>query len=331
MQVAGVQPGTTVEWEVTIEDRGRSDFFSFRRHMFANSLPVAAEAVFVTGTVAALPSELAHGHGLKKIRTAGLAAWIAPPKAAMPAEAFAVPVETRCPMLWLGGEAESWAKVGNDYLKQLEDRLTVEEPVKQLAAALVAGKSLKRDRIAAIARHVQQQIGYTATEQRAKAQNILAKQGAVQLHEFRFENLNEIGEPARLTLGYAVRDGINARNGRHSGVLPALWEHEYLDTQFMKDRTTTFEWIYPLHFTSEVTIKLPAPAEAEALAALTRQAQSEFGNWSLKPDTRGNVVVLHFDFAAKAGTYPAARYAAFHESRDGARRVWAKPLSWRTK
>lgn len=47
--------------------------------------------------------------------------------------------------------------------------------------------------------------------------------------------------------------------------------------------------------------------------------------------TRGNVVVLHFDFAAKAGTYPAARYAAFHESRDGARRVWAKPLSWRTK
>ena len=68
--------------------------------------------------------------------------------------------------------------------------------------------------------------GLSAQKLREKAQEILAKQGATQIHEFAFENLGEIGEPAHLTMCYTVRDGVSISGNRLTGVLPALWERD---------------------------------------------------------------------------------------------------------
>ena len=494
MQVAGVQPGTTVEWEVTTEDRGPADSVRFNRHLFANLMPVAGEAVFVTGEVSALHAESAQGEGLKQIHTNRLAAWIAPPQAATPNEFAAVWAERRCPMLWLGGEEKSWEKVGANYLKTISDRLAADKSVTQLATSLVAGKSSEHDKIAAIARYVQKEIGYkeiefgvrarrpntsadtlrlrygdckdtallthqllgaagitshlalvntnwtvqpalpdldqfnhmvvmvpalgknwlldatdktlaladfpadklwhahalvldpagprlippppppaaassqitsrrtvtaeghdwrveeslvlsgyhaawireaftgcSATEQRDKAQALLGREGAAQVREFRFANADDPGAPACLELSYAVRDGVKRDNGRDSGTLPALWERNFLGSQFVKERKTAFQLIYPLHFTSEVTVKLPAPAETTTTHSLTRHAQSEFGAWSLKPESRGNELLVHFDFLAKPGIHPAARYESFHEDRHEALQAWDNSLAWPAK
>jgi tetratricopeptide (TPR) repeat protein len=491
MQVAGVQPGTTVEWEITTEDRGFSNAFEFQRHLFANGLPVAREAVFVTGDVAALRSKLDQGGELKEVRSDHLAAWVARDQSPLPSESYAVRIENRRPMLWLGGDEGSWEKIGRDYLKQIEDRLVIEKPVTELAKSLVAGKTDERDKVAAIARYVQKEIGYKAiefgvrarrpnagsdtlrlrygdckdtalfmhqllraagivshlvlvntdwktqaalptmdqfnhmviqipslgqnwlvdatdkslalelfpadglwhshglvldtakphliepsapappdsavvkshrtvtvdghnwnveetleltgyyaswmrgaftglspTEQRDKAQRILSEQGAAQVHEFRFENLDDVGKPARLVQKYTVRDALTLTDGRQSGALPALWERDYLGTSFVKDRKTDFEWIYPLHVTAEVIAKLLSPLTAGSLDSLAKKSQSDFCSWSLKPEIRGNEVILKFDFVANPGTHPAARYASFHEAWDTARRAWDKPLSW---
>ena len=164
MQVAGVQPGTTAEWEITLEDRGRSDSFEFRRHLFANSLPVAREAVFVTGDVWAVRSKLSHDGQLKELRSEHLAAWSARDQSPLPSESYSVRIEDRNPLLWLGGDEGSWEEIGRDFLKQIEDRLVVEKTVAELAKTLVAGKTEERDKIAAIARFIQSEIGYKAIE-----------------------------------------------------------------------------------------------------------------------------------------------------------------------
>lgn len=490
MQVAGVQPGATVEYEITIEDRASSETFDFHRHLFASGLPVAAEAVFITGDVADLHSELAQGDGLKKIRTSRLAAWIARDQPASAYEAMAVRAEQRCPMLWLGVKDGAWEKIGKDYLKQIEDRFTSDKSTEELAATLVSGKTGERDRIAAIARYVQKEIGYKAiefgvrarrpnsaadtlrlrygdckdtsllmhlllraagikshlalvntdwntqpalptldqfnhmvvqipslgqnwlldatdkslalalfpadnlwhshalildpesprlirpsaaspessrvnsrrtvsiegndwhveetldlggyyagwmrgafaglspAEQTRKAQGILAEQGAAQVHDFRFENIADVDEPARISLKYVVRDGVTTGNGHHSGALPALWERDYLGTNFVKNRKTDFECIYPLHLTSEVVVKLPAPPSNDALESLAQQGHSAFCTWSLKPELRGGDVMFHLNFMAKAGNHPSVNYAAFHEAWESARRAWDKPLNW---
>jgi hypothetical protein len=489
MQVAGVQPGTTVEWEITIEDRGSSDRFEFRRHLFANSLPVAREAVFVTGDVSAVRSKVSDDGKLTEIRSERLAAWTLRDQSPFPSESYSVGIENRNPLLWLGGDEGSWEEVGRDFIKQIEDRLVMEIPVAELAKTLVAGKTEERDKIAAIARFIQTEIGYKAiefgvrarrpnagsdtlrlrygdckdtalfmhqllraagivshlvlvntdwkiqpalptldqfnhmvlripslghnwlvdptdkslppeffpadnlwhshglvldaakphlidppsppktswvnshrsvtvegnnwnvdetleltgyyaswirrafiglstAENRDKAQRILAEYGTAQVHEFRFEHLEDFGKPARLILKYTVRDALTLTEGRQSGAPPALWERDYLGTSFVKDRKTDFEWVYPLHFTSEVVVKLPTPPTPASLEALGKKSQSDFCTWSLTPEIRGGEVILRFDFQAKAGTHPAARYSSFHEAWDTARRAWDKPLLW---
>lgn len=492
-QVAGVKPGTTVEWEVTIEDLGNSECFGFERHLFASGIPVATEAVFVTGDLGSLHAVAQQGKGLKTLRNKQLAAWISGPQPETSFEPFSIPVERRCPMLWLGSASESWEKVGADYLKQIEDRFTVDSTFKNLASSLVAGKATEREKIAAIARHVQKEIAYKAIEfgirarrpntaaetlrlrygdckdtallthlllraaginshlalvnstwstqaelptldqfnhmvvavpalgpnwlldptdkslslgafpadylwhssalildpakprlftamghaapetsnihsrrtvtadgrdwkveesldltgytaawmrnsfsglsandQRDKAQSILAAQGAAQVQKFQFENLDEADKPARLTMTYQIPAGISESGGSLTGSLPALWERDYLDTRFVKDRKTPFEVLYPLHLSSEVILKLPSQPAAASVTVLRQQNQSPYCAWRLESEPSKEGLTIRFDFNSKTGAHPASGYAAFHESLDAARRAWEKPLIWKT-
>lgn len=491
MQVAGVKPGTTLEWVVTIEDLSPSSGFEFQRHLFASGIPVAGEAVFVTGDLTTLRSEVTQGDGLKKIRTKQLAAWISGEQPAITYESFSTPLELRCPVLWLGTAGDSWEKVGTDYLKQIEDRLKVDKPVQDLAASLIAGKTTEREKISAIVRHVQKGISYKAiefgirarrpntasevlhlrygdckdtallthlllraagitshlalvntnwithsalptldqfnhvvvavpalgpywlldatdkslalasfpadylwhsgallldpakprlieargyaspdalqinsrrivtqegrnwkvdesldlvgypaswirgafsglnpTEQRNKAQSILSSQGTVQLQEFKFENLDDVETPARLIMTYSIPSGVAASGGNLTGLLPALWERSYLGTQFVKDRKTPFEIIYPMRVSSVVSLKLSSSPTAESVEAFMQKGQSQYCSWQIKPESKDGNLVIHLDFTAKPGTYPASGYSKFHDAWEAARLAWDKPLSW---
>ncbi|MBK1814948.1 DUF3857 domain-containing protein [Luteolibacter yonseiensis] len=490
LQVAAVQPGTTVEWQITIEDRSPSDRFRFNRHLFASGFPSAGEVVFVTGDVSAVRSELTNGGSIRTILDDRLAAWICGEMQAAEFEPYSIPVEQRCPMLWIGGSEGSWETVGRDYLKDLDDRLRVDKTLEDLARSLVKEKTGERDKIAAITSYVQKEISYKAiefgirgrrpnpadetlrsrygdckdtsvlahlllraagveshlavvntdwethpdlptldqfnhivllvpslgknwlldptdktldlasfpadnlwhsralvldpagprlidrpapapkgsadvssrrtvmvrnedlhleetleltgyyaswmrgsftglspAEQTRKAQGILGE-GAAQLHGFRFENLDRVGEPARLVMDYDVREAISTENGRCTAVVPALWERDYLATKFVKDRKTEFETFYPLHFTSEVTAKIPMPPEKQGVVSSPRNKSTDHCEWSLNTEPAGDGVKVTFDFVAHPGHRPAASYGAFHEAWSSAGRAWDKPLGW---
>jgi len=164
MQVEGVQPGSIIECEVTIEDRSPADAFEFQRHLFASVMPVAEETVFVTGQVGEVKAHLTQGDKVKTLRTDSLAAWIAPAQPAEPSESYSLWAERRCPMLWLGGRDGTWETVAHEYLKDVSDRLVVDKTVTDLAAQLVEGRTTPREKTAAIARYIQKEIAYKAIE-----------------------------------------------------------------------------------------------------------------------------------------------------------------------
>lgn len=494
IQVPGVKPGCTIEWEITIQDRFTSDTFSFERQLFANSLPVNAEAIFITGDVSQIKSAVAQGESLQVIRNEGVHAWIAHDLPPADDEPLSIWAERRCPMLWLGGEEGSWQTVAGNYLKDIADRLKPEESVVKLAGQLTQGLSTEGDKIAAIARHVQKDYAYKAIEfgvrarrpnsaaetvrqrygdckdfalllhqllqgagieshlalvqtnwrlqpgipsldqfnhmvvyvpslgetwlidatnkhldlarypsggfwqeqilildpahphlmtqpqsaparsceisskrtltmdgedwkveetlqlngyyaaalrssftgmseadQAQNAQKILAAQGAAQLETFHFEHLDDPSQDAVLKLTYRIRDAVRGTDA----ALSALWEKDYLASSFVRERHTAFEMFYPMHFTSDVTVKLPSAATKESLARLSQEGRSKFCEWRLvsTPARQGDASQVHvqFEFTCTTGEHPAEAYSAYHDSWEAARRAWDRQISWKAK
>jgi Flp pilus assembly protein TadD len=164
LPIAGLKPGHEIEWQITWESRAPVDELPFSRHIFAHVLPVAAEAVFVSGPVDDVRAVLEQGKSLQTIRRPGLAAWISPPRRADRMEPLAVWVEHSYPMLWLGSGTADWPALALEYLAEIAERLETGPGVAELAERLVAGVDDPRARAAALVRHVQRELSYQALE-----------------------------------------------------------------------------------------------------------------------------------------------------------------------
>ncbi|HSJ01580.1 MAG: transglutaminase domain-containing protein, partial [Verrucomicrobium sp.] len=172
--------------------------------------------------------------------------------------------------------------------------------------------------------------GLTPADQRDKVQSILAAHGPVQVESFRFEALDDLAVPARLVSTYRVRDAVREEGGEALASLPALWERDYLATRFVKDRQTRFELLYPLHFISKTTVKLPVAAEPASVTSFKQESDSPYCIWRLKSQQlQDREVVLEFDFQARTGEYAADKYPAYHDAWDASRRSWERQIRWR--
>jgi len=72
-QLSGLRPGCTVEYEVSIQDFGKTETFPFERHLFGDS---AAEIIFITGDVERVKTALAHADTLQTVKEKNLVAWM---------------------------------------------------------------------------------------------------------------------------------------------------------------------------------------------------------------------------------------------------------------
>ncbi|HCN28257.1 MAG TPA: hypothetical protein DIT64_05660 [Verrucomicrobiales bacterium] len=162
-QIPGLRPGCVVEYVISQESRYKAETFEFNRHLFSDS---AADIVFVTGDVDGVAfAGNASLADLKHLRQDRLLAWTGLHLPQSTREPFPVLMEERVPCLALGGHEGSWAEVGDKLLdKELAGRLEPEAEVTALAQRLIQGVGSEGEKIAALARHVQQAISYTAIE-----------------------------------------------------------------------------------------------------------------------------------------------------------------------
>lgn len=166
-QLPGLRPGCTVEYEVSIQDFGKTPTFPFERHLFGDC---ATEIIFITGDIDKVKTAVTHADSLQTVREKNLIAWMGfnqPYDREEPMNGF---YEDRVPSLCLGGEAGTWEKIGENYLKDIADRLKPDAKTVELAATLTAGMKTEREKTAALAGHVQKHISYTAIEFGTRAQ-----------------------------------------------------------------------------------------------------------------------------------------------------------------
>lgn len=160
-QIPALRPGCTVEYEVSIEDRSSADTFTFERNHFGDS---AADIIFLTGAVDEVEAVVTHAAPLQTVREKNLAAWMGFNLPYDPSEPMKGLYEDRVPGLYLGGKEGTWEKIGTDFLKDIETHFKPDPEVEKLAATLTKDLKTPQEKVAALARHVQKEISYTAIE-----------------------------------------------------------------------------------------------------------------------------------------------------------------------
>lgn len=160
-QIPGLRPGCTVEYEISIQDLGKTDVFPFARHLFDDS---AAEVVFVTGAVGKINIAAVRTETLQTVREKDLIAWAGfnlPLGHDEPMNGF---YEDRVPGVCLCGDEGTWDKAGSVFLKDIADRLKPDAKTEEMSRQLTAGLKTEREKITALAGHVQKHVSYTAIE-----------------------------------------------------------------------------------------------------------------------------------------------------------------------
>jgi tetratricopeptide (TPR) repeat protein len=160
-QLPGLRPGCTVEYEVSIQEFGNTESFPFERHLFGDA---AAEIVFITGDIDKVKSAVTRADTLQTVREKNLIAWMGFNLPYDHDEPLNGSYEDRVPSVCICGEEGAWEKIGEDYLKDIKDRLKPDAKTAELAARLTAGMKADREKITALAGHVQKHISYTAIE-----------------------------------------------------------------------------------------------------------------------------------------------------------------------
>lgn len=160
-QVPGLRPGCIVEYSISVQDLSKTATFPFERHLFGDS---AADIVFVEGEPDKVKIDAARIGGLQAVREKNLAAWMGFNMPFDRSEPMSGLYEDRVPGVTLCGDEGSWSKIGEEYLDDIEERLKPDADAVELAARLTEGIKTDRDKITALAGHVQKQISYTAIE-----------------------------------------------------------------------------------------------------------------------------------------------------------------------
>jgi hypothetical protein len=170
----------------------------------------------------------------------------------------------------------------------------------------------------------------TNAEQMRRAQSTLSDAGTAEIKEFKFENLDDLSQPARISMTYAVRNAVKIDHGKATAPLPAFWEKEYLGLSYVANRSTPFRFRYPFHFRSSVALEV---APDVSFASLADHGSGKFAKWQLQPSSTGTKgkCTAEFDFQAEVGQWPAQEYAKLYDAWDSARRAWDRAVEWRVR
>ncbi|WP_395749761.1 DUF3857 domain-containing protein [Prosthecobacter sp.] len=169
--------------------------------------------------------------------------------------------------------------------------------------------------------------GLDVPEQLRKAQSMLGTHARV--HACSFANLEDISQPAAITLSYDVPGRLRSEGGQQRATLPALWETEYLVTTFVKNRQNPFVVQYPLGLRSQMLVEKIHDAAPAALQSMNTSGTGTFTHWKLSTSQEKAGLSVHFEFDSHPGEHPASEYAKWHNEWNSAHQAWEHPLIWK--
>lgn len=164
VQVPALKPGCFIEAEVTREDRWNTEEFPFTRYAFGHALPIACEAVFVTGDSSPVKIQTVRAESLHKVEDPKSEAWICTHPPLFTDEPMKLPPGEFQPLVLFAGKDKDWAKVGLDYLKDISNRLNVDDTLRSTATKVLEGITGEKEKVTALARHAQKSLTYKAIE-----------------------------------------------------------------------------------------------------------------------------------------------------------------------
>ncbi len=168
LPVPALKPGHTLEFAVTTEELSASDDFRYQEFLLTSSVPVGMSIVFVRGDVSSLLSGTTAPATAEK--ASDLIYVILPNPVVYSWESYQPFVEHFLPMIWLGDSRSTWPVVARKYLEEIKDKLTPTDETRNLAAELTADSKTPREKMRAIAEHVQRTCTYRAIEFGRRAQ-----------------------------------------------------------------------------------------------------------------------------------------------------------------
>ncbi len=167
--VPGLKPGCKLRYAYTIETLSPVKKFPFKLRYFASLGETAAQATIITGDYDQVSSHL-HGPEIEVISEKGHRSWFIQKSANYYQEPLLPSPANYLPYLALGNETLSWETLANDYLVELNDRLSPSKEISKLANALTKESPSPQAKADAILKHVRDNLVYQAIEfgQRAR-------------------------------------------------------------------------------------------------------------------------------------------------------------------
>lgn len=164
VQVPGLKPGYTLDCEVTIERLYQRKVFPITRHLFASGIPARLECLSVTGDVSSVLTQKVNDSRIKVSETKDRLVYEVTDAPLVTDEVYQQPVEKWAPYVALVGKDKSWGELGRQYLADIAGLLKPDPEVEAEARKLTEGKMDLKDKVRALAAHVQKSVRYKAIE-----------------------------------------------------------------------------------------------------------------------------------------------------------------------
>ncbi len=152
--------------------------------------------------------------------------------------------------------------------------------------------------------------GQPETRYLQRLQGLFSPYGAYQLESVEFPDPTNPGHEALLRIRYQMAAEPDGKL-----TLPDVWERNYLEIAFMKDRKEPFEWQLPTRIHSDIRLTGPTGFSKAYLDGLRGGANNEFCQWKREAAADGDDSIrIRYDFKTGAKIWPAERYARLRDA-----------------
>lgn len=160
--VPALQPGHTLEYMVTREDRAPAEEFTFQRVKLSSGVPVGVSVLYVEGDVQRLKYATSVPLPIATTGNVLHCSQVNPP--ATSEETHQQSAERFMPIVWIGDSSTKWDEEAKEYLEFMDEKLVLDDSTRALALALTKNCATNRQKLAVLAAHVQSSCTYQGIE-----------------------------------------------------------------------------------------------------------------------------------------------------------------------